>query len=99
MKPRDTHDLGRLYWHTDTRNRSWKPTQISRSQMLDGPLRRGLGVLVSLPGLRHGIVFGWWGRKNKFIHPEIDPAYDNTPEMFLGTRVVGERTEEVRDWL
>jgi hypothetical protein len=79
----NTHDIGRIYWHLDKRKRSWKPTQVSRAQAVDGHLRRGLGLFMSLPWVTWGVVIGWWG---------------HAAEDELGTRTMGDRTEEVRAW-
>lgn len=97
MDVKETHDMGRFYWLGDTRDRSWKPVQISRSLMQEPPYRRGLGAFFSLPGLRHGVAVGWWGRSEA---PRTTAAFgvDDLQKMPVGFRDMGDMTEEVRGW-
>jgi hypothetical protein len=57
----ETHDLGRLFWHTQDRD-THLPVQIARSQMTEEPYRRGLGLALA-PFTTRALIVGYWGRK------------------------------------
>lgn len=83
----NTHDIGRLFWHLQRypRHVPYRPVEKATIGEIEPPFRTAKGVAFRV--LWRGAVVGWWS----------DPTndYDSVPP---GMEVLGDRTEEVRDW-